>query len=317
MFNNLFLKSRLILERYVPFVLYNKLHYKNNDMMQKISLETVMKTRPYESGEDTEEFELHMLIGARHIDLCLWSVKSFLHFTDKKYTIVLHDDGTLKENECSILRKHIEGVKIIKKEDADRQMREKLKDLPNCSEFRFKEVKGGDHFNVKSNMFIMSLILFDFYLLSKAEKIMILDADVLFFKHPDEIIEWIENKEDRRTLYSVEKYNVFYNDKRKVEHKLRHDSNYLNTGLICAYKKGFYDLKLIERWIKENKDCLYATRLAEQICQSYLIKGLEKGEPLDPDLYSFNLHLENSRSTHFGIKRLFFENTEKIERYLS
>jgi hypothetical protein len=211
---------------------------------------------------------------------------------------------------------HLPGVRILTRNDADAQMRGILDPYPACSSFRFGDVQVTNHRGQSYNMFIMSLILFDMNLLTDCDKIIILDADVLFFRRPDIIADWALDEKDTRTLYSVEAYKP----RRQADGTLSFGpkaAHTLNSGLLCLTKSSVYDLDRIEAWVAGNPDLMYTSPVFEQLCYAYLIKPRDDAVELDPALYGFNYTTPESIATHFGIKRGFYENLHRAMNLLN
>ena len=237
----------------------------------------------------------------------LWSLKSLVASADCHLGVVVHDDGSLNEADVSLIQGHLPGARIIPRHEADRAMRDRLKDYPACLSFRFGDVTVTNHRGQSYNMFIMSLILFDMNLLTDCDKVIILDADVLFFRRPDIIADWASSPDDHRALYSVEAYKP----KREANGKLSFGpkaARTLNSGLLCLTKSAFYDLRKIEDWVGSNPDLMYTSPVFEQLCYSSLVKQRADAVELDPARYGFNYTTPESIATHFGIKRGFYEN---------
>jgi hypothetical protein len=310
------LKTGLWLERVLPWRYTRGLEERNSEGIRGYYAERALRTRPYPTGGDRPYFEVHALMGKRHLGMTLWAVKSFLQQTGRKYQVVLHDDGSLKDADLALLQEHFPGVRVIQRRDADDAVRQKLAGYPNCQEYRFGRLESSNHRGQSYDMFIMSLILFDICLLTEAEKVMIMDVDVLFFQRPDEIVDWVEDASDQRTLYSVEAYKPYRDEKNRLQYTSK-AAQTLNSGLLCIHRESVYDLDKIERWIGENKDLMYTSPVFEQLCYSSPIKPRSDSVPLPPAVYSFNYHGPESKMTHFGMKRFFFENLPRLEPELS
>jgi len=277
----------------------------------------VLSTRPYRTGEDSPHFEVHVLLGNRHVGMTLWCVKSFLHHTERKYTVVLHDDGSLTAQNVESLKKHLVNVRVVRRAEADDLIREKIKHLPNCCEYRFSPKETSDHRGVKYDMHIFAIRLFDFNLLSNASKTLVLDADVLFFKKPQEIVEWAEDPVDRKSLYSIEQYIPQRNARYEVigfERKIPPPIHF-NAGLLCLDKRA-YDLEVIESWIGKKKELMDKIATFEQMAYNNLVEEKGGGTALS-DSYSFNYTDADVIATHFAIKHLFFRNLPRLQRALT
>jgi len=304
-----------LLEGKLPWSLRNYCMEKIEHLLREIYDRKVLDTKPYVTGQDAPHFELHMLIGKRHVGMCLWAIKSLLHFSCQRYQIVLHDDGTLAQENIRTLSPHLPNVNVIRRVDADKAMSDKLADYPLCKSFRFSVVETANHRGQKYNMFIMSLILLDINLLSEAEKIMILDADVLFFKKPVELVNWINDQNDNSSLFSVEKFRPYRDKQNRLQFDLK-PAETLNSGLLCYNPKIIMDLPTLEKWISENRDLMYTSPVFEQLAYSYLIKRHTTSRPLPGDIYAFNYTSQAVTASHFGMKRQFFENIPRIESLL-
>ena len=184
--------------------------------------------------------EIHQLLGHRHVGMGIWSLKSLIKTTNLPLAVVIHDDGSLTQEDTILMHRHLPGVRIIMRAEADIAVRQMLSGYHACTSFRFGEVLVTNHRGQSYNMFVMALILFDINLLAHSDKIIILDADVLFFRHPDIIVDWATNTTDRRSLYSVEAYKP----KREKNGSLsfgKKAAHTLNSGLICFSKSSLFN----------------------------------------------------------------------------
>lgn len=308
--------ASLFSERRLPWGVAQWLARHKQEAMRRYYDYKAMSTRPYFTGEDCPHFELHILLGHRHVGMTLWCVKSFLHYAGRKYTVVLHEDGSLTDKDIATLEKHLVKARIVRKSTADQLVREQIKHLPNCCAYRFSPKETTDHRGVKYDMHIFALRLFDFNLLSSATKTLVLDADILFFRKPQEIVDWAEDPEDRKSLYSIEQYIPQRNARYEVigfERKVPLPTD-ANAGLLCLDKRA-YDLGLIENWIGENKELMDKVATFEQRAYNHLVQ-VSGGSTALPDSYSFNYTDSTVVATHFAIKQLFFKNLPRLASVL-
>jgi len=277
----------------------------------------VLFTPPQVTGKQFPDFELHMLLGRKHVGMCLWSVKSFLSSTAIPFFVVLHDDGTLSDKDIKTLRSHLINVRVVRKYDADNMMKEKLANVPNSYEYRFGAKQTTDHRGAKYNMRIFAMRLFDFNMMSDAAKTLVLDADVLFFQEPREIVEWATDATAMGNIFSVEQYLPVRNARNEIvsfELKAPRPTD-ANAGLLCLDKRSF-DLDAIERWIGAHLDWIDKYATFEQATYNHLIK--RKGPTTSlPDAYSFNYTNHDVIATHFAIKMLFFRNVPRVIKAIS
>ena len=119
--------------------------------------------------------EVHALLCKRDLNMFLLAAKSFLRFYDD-VRVVVHDDGSLTERDFRVLAAHIQGVEIIARPLADREL---ARVLPRAlTEER------------KRHVFLLKL--FDFNHFSRAEKTIGLDSDIVFVGEPTEVIDWLQ-----------------------------------------------------------------------------------------------------------------------------
>lgn len=309
------LKTMMFLENHAPWRVADYLNIKTDAALRMKYREWLQQTPPIPVVESAPNAEVHQLLGHRHVGMGLWSLKSLVKSAAAGLGVVVHDDGSLTSEDVSLMRQHLPGIRIITRTDADERMRAALAKYPACTSFRFGDVPVTNHRGQSYNMFIMSLILFDINLLTDCDKIIILDADVLFFRRPDIIADWALDRDDTRTLYSVEAYRP----QRQPDGKLTFGpkaARTLNSGLLCLTKSKIYNLDHIEDWVASNPDLMYTSPVFEQLCYSYLIKRRDDTVELDPSKYGFNYTTPESFATHFGIKRGFYENLHRTESLL-
>lgn len=301
--------------RVIPWRYREALKRRREETLRQRSDAAARTTRPVQTGVDAPQFEIHMLLGHRHVGMALWAVKSFLHACGRRFAVVLHEDGSLTADDIDVLSHHLIGVKIVRKSVADAEMDDWLRAYPNCHDYRYAQKKHSDHRNTAYNMHIFAVRLFDFNFYSRATKRMFLDADILFFRRPDEILHWIDEESDHRSLYSVEAY-VPSHDRMGHWVFLPKEPTF-NAGLICLHGPASYDLGLLDTWIGENKHRMDLAPTFEQSAYRHLItRSSELGAPLS-DAYPFNYTDGSVVATHFGIKVRFFENTERLQSTLA
>ncbi len=304
-------------ERRLPWRLTQWIGRQHQEALRHLYDRRIAATRPFVTGKEFPRFEVHMLLGRKHVGMCLWAVKSFLNATNTPFVVVLHDDGSLTDADTAKLKAHLIDVRVVHKKEADDIMRKKLAPYPNCLEYRFTSKSTSDHRGTEYNMRIFSIRLFDFNLMSNATKTLVLDADVLFFKEPREIVDWAPSASDGVSLYSVEQYRPVRNVRGAIvgfERKSPTPTD-ANAGLLCFDKQAF-DLDSINAWIGEHRDRMDRYATFEQAAYNYLIKRDGRCSPL-PDSYSFNFTDDQVFATHFTIKPLFFQNIQHLLKPLS
>ncbi len=125
---------------------------------------------------------IHTLTGKKDWLLCAWMLASWFHYTERTWSVVIHDDGTLGNEEKAALKKMFRTARIISRDEADATMDRVLVPFPFCHDYRNKHP--------------LALKIFDMAHFCEGERMIVLDSDVLFYSYPREIMQWIERKAD-------------------------------------------------------------------------------------------------------------------------
>lgn len=192
----------------------------------------ILQTAPV--GVDPQaDIEIHSLTCERDYTDLLWCLKTFFRFSGRRCNVVLHDDGSLSAEAHGHLRRHLPGVTIIAKSQADERMRDVMAPYPASRAFR--------------DRLPLARRLFDVPVFATRERFMILDSDVLFFAKPEEMLESI----DRGRLCFMSDYQDGYVYPR-AEIATRYGVDIVsafNTG-ICVLAKDIFDADFIENYCR-------------------------------------------------------------------
>ncbi|MGZ9167100.1 MAG: hypothetical protein ACXW4U_18165, partial [Anaerolineales bacterium] len=143
----------------------------------------VLSTPPMECQTEAQ-IEVHSLVCRRDFYMYLMAAKSFLlHCPD--VSLVVHDDGSLTEQDAVLLNWHLPGCRLILRASADLELNSLLPE--HIANMRMKHV--------------FMLKVFDFNLLNRGGRTLMLDSDILFIQPPEEVQHWIASKEN----------TIFYN----------------------------------------------------------------------------------------------------------
>ncbi|MBS3963211.1 MAG: hypothetical protein KGZ80_01730 [Methylomonas sp.] len=137
---------------------------------------SIQKTRPIAVNPDAPT-AIHSAVPHRYLNAYLFAIKSFLRF-HHDVAVIVHDDGSLRSEDYRIIAHHIQGVKIISRQQANETFRNKIQN---------------DFLNQVRTSYTSYLKLFDSTLFSEGKRIVILDTDTLFIKKPQQIIDWCIN----------------------------------------------------------------------------------------------------------------------------
>lgn len=211
----LFFIKRLFSQKY-GFVDYFN-YFKN-----KLFGDLFLSKLPRQECSVNNDFEIHILCQKKDIGMLEWALRSFLYFSKLCPNIIIHDDGSFDERTASILENKFTNLKVLFRFEANRL----IKDYPGLTD----EVK-----RYRDEGHIMILEFFDLFLLSQAKKVMICDSDILFFKRPDEIIDFVNGKSSFNALISRQygTYDLAVDKKYETKYKLiEKEAGFMNPGLI-------------------------------------------------------------------------------------
>ncbi|ALO46399.1 WlaTC/HtrL family glycosyltransferase [Pseudohongiella spirulinae] len=185
------------------------------------------------TGLGRDEFDLHILLCARDVVNGLWALNSFLRYSELRPRLIIHDDGSLSQEHQQRLLQHFPEARIIPFEQANQDMSAALANYPNAYRYRITEYSWP------------AIKLLDFAWYSRERAFMVLDADVLFFKKPKEIIEAIrQNKgfymSDWQDAYTwpLERWPAVLGTR---------GISKVNVGLFYLPDGGLYDIGFVEQ----------------------------------------------------------------------
>lgn len=226
----------------------------------------ILQTRPFKCNPHANT-SIHTVTGHYHLFMYIAALKSLLRFYDD-VAIVAHDgDGTLTDADKNILQHHIEGIAIIDRNIADKQMEGILRPFPKCRKYRAR--------------ILNSLELLDNGLLATTERIITMNSDVLFLRKPQELIQWLASGNNE--IIYVHEDNPC-TQKEFLEEIGCDFPPHFTLALACLYKE-IIDPVLIENVLKKSKfarthlwplgQCIYPALLGNKSWK-YKIRSFDK-----------------------------------------
>lgn len=176
-------------------------------------------------GTNNSLCEIHAVTSADDWLNVIWMLKTFYHYSGRKYRLCIHDDGTVGSVGLNALASHFPAARIILRPDADRSVIEWLTPFPRCMEFRTHNP--------------LSLKLFDTRFYLEADRMLLVDSDVLFFSNPADLIHRVEDP-----LYVLNSFNAQASSAYTVtpEELSTHlgwsVSGFINSGLGLVHKQS-------------------------------------------------------------------------------
>ncbi len=119
---------------------------------------------------------LHLLLSAKTWDFGILAALSFEHFTERRWQIVVHEDGTVTAEQRKTIERFLTGCRFVTRAEADASAEERLANHPLCLQQR------------RSHVFMLKF--FDLPAFAPEERFVYLDSDIIFFRRATEIIDW-------------------------------------------------------------------------------------------------------------------------------
>ena len=144
-----------------------------NTYGDKPFFKAVVKTPPIASNPEAAT-GVHSIVPHKNLYAYLTTIKSLLRHSND-FAVYVHDDGSLDDQDVSILERHIPQVHVLRRKETDRLFEAGMND-PFLSKVR--------------NSYTSYIKLFDPTFFTRQERIILLDTDTLFIDYPSEVIEW-------------------------------------------------------------------------------------------------------------------------------
>ncbi len=192
----------------------------------------ILKTAPIVAG-DISVCEIHVLTSEADWLNLVWALKSFYRASGKKYGLCIHDDGTLTDEIRDTLSRHFPTARILNRQESEKKVIAELESYPLCKEFRLS-----NHLSPK---------VFDFRHHLQADRMFLLDSDVLFFKEPTELLRRIEDPQYQKNSVNADVASAYTVDPAVVKQRCGVDLiSRFNSGLGVIHRDS---LQL--EWIEE------------------------------------------------------------------
>lgn len=208
-----------------------------------------------------------------HVQLITIALKSFFYYSGVILPVFLVDDGSLTRKDYVLLQSNFKNILIKHRARAAKEIVRILKGYPYC--LRYRKEKNME-FRIHNKK------LFDPILLSPFTKVILLDADVIFFNVPKEILNWIYTNEAADLHMS---YDKTYMDKEKhwgvlgtkILAKIWDSplTLYFNSGLYCVTKKNII-LKHYEKYLKR----FYLMNIQDELIGDQFFQSMNISENL-------------------------------------
>ena len=188
-------------------------------------------------NETPETVPVHMLTGKNDWQLAAWMLASWFTVTERAWSVVIHDDGTLPEEGRATFQSLFPTSRIITRAAADEALATVLRPFPFCTDYRAQHA--------------LALKVFDIPHFAANNRFLIFDSDLLFFNHPREILDWVASGADECWFNEdVQEGSLITAGEAKLELGVKIWPR-VNSGL-CLLTKSAIDLDLCDRALAQT-----------------------------------------------------------------
>jgi len=185
---------------------------------------------------------LHTMFGHNHIELASRCLASMVKFYDQPIHVVVHEDGSVTEQDIVQFQRSVPDSSFVFKRDADVPVNEFLAKYPACRKLRDNLVYG--------------LKIFDIQILESEPELSYADCDILFlrpltrfFTLPDDTSAGGVFMKDPGQSYCLTPYQFMRNSK-------LHLADRLNGGLL-HFKRSAFDWDLVEWFLGHDEYAIH------------------------------------------------------------
>lgn len=123
-----------------------------------------------------------MVITRNMLEMGMLTMRSLEFHSGRTWAPVFHEDGTLKDEDVAVLKRHFPDARVILRKEADAALDKVLEPYPACREAR------GKH-----SWFLKN---FDTWHFAPHDRYVVIDSDIVFFRRPDLLMQWIASRAD-------------------------------------------------------------------------------------------------------------------------
>lgn len=247
---------------------------------------------------------IYFLTGKKYLYQTLFCIQSLVKTTEEKFNFYLIDDGSFTKDDKEKINQLLPNCTVYYKETIDKQLSIKL---PK-EHFPYLHYKRKIYPHIKK--------LTDIHIFEENQWKLVLDSDMIFWKQPNEIINWLKNPLTPIHMLDCEES---YGYTRKIMRELSGNEikPLVNVGAI-GLSSSSIDWQKLENWCTILEKREGTTYYLEQALSAMLI-GDQHAVSLDKTYYITNPKQINPKHIlHHYVdtsKELYFKEAwEKIAR---
>lgn len=210
---------------------------------------------------------VHLLVSSKTWHAGLLAAISFEYFTQRKWDLFIHEDGSVSDTVKQEIESVLPGVHFVQRTVSEEKMKDYLKDHPLCAAHRSRH-----------NLFLK---FFDLPAFAPGEKFILLDSDVLFFSRPQEILDWADGgheecfyNEDTKEKYCIPRPEI----EKALGIKLWPR---FNSGLVLMLQHAI-SLDLAEKLLSTFETTAHHPQFFEQTLYALMASQWNRGGALPP-----------------------------------
>jgi len=241
------------------------------------------------------DIPIHILTGSDDWLLACWMLASWIHTTGRNWRIVIHDDGYLPADARPAFVKMFPNCRGITANESDRVVLDSLAGHQLCREYRLAHP--------------LARKIFDVPALTRSDRFIILDSDLLFFRKPDAILRWCAEGQGQ-CWFNKDMREAIPISRSQIREKLGIDVwHRVNSGL-CLLERSVINLDLCERILRETNLLEKHIWLVEQTLFAICASAHGRGGLL-PDEYEVSKSPRanpNAVARHYvgAVRQLFY-----------
>lgn len=248
----------------------------HNNKLMHIASEKLKPVHSYQDG-----LQIYFLTGEKYLYQTLFCIASLTKHSEEKFNFILIDDGTFNEPLLETINRLLPNATIYLNSDIEANL---SKLLP---EQQFKKLRN------KRSTYPHIRKLTDIHTLNRQEWKLVLDSDMLFYKNPEEIINWL--KTPKTPIHMVDCEESYGYSSNLMETLAGAEiPELLNVGVI-GLNSNTIDWNNIENWISILEKEEGETYFLEQAI-SAMIVAKENSIALSPIKYVVNPVEDNKMS---------------------
>lgn len=222
---------------------------------------------------DVSGVSLHMVVGSSMLPMGLLALRSFEFHTQRRWSPLIHEDGTFTGEDRAMLRRHFPDAQIIERQRADDEVAAALEPFPACRANRSKH-----------NWFLK---VFDTRHYAPGERYILLDSDIVFFRRPDAVLQWADSGSNEMWIMEDER-EKYSQPRAQIEEAMGIGMvERANSGLDLMPEKAA-DLAIAERFLAQCSSQANQYEFLEQTIFGLWVSAWGRGGLLPRDEYEIS-----------------------------